>query len=103
LALSRPDQRLETITDSDEQIELQPLSDAEMDELVAGAVDGAPATLLAAIRADGGGIPLYAVETLRALADRGVLSIEGSRYVVREAFGEVSMPPTIRALVSSRL
>jgi class 3 adenylate cyclase/tetratricopeptide (TPR) repeat protein len=103
LVLSRPDRRLETITRSDEQIELQPLSDSEMDELVAGAVDGAPAKLLAAIRADGGGIPLYAVETLRALADRGVLGVADSRYVVRGALGEVSMPPTIRALVSSRL
>lgn len=45
----------------------------------------------------------YAVETLRALADRGVLAVEGSRYVVRGALGDFSVPPTIRALVSSRL
>jgi predicted ATPase len=103
LALSRPDPRLAPLADSVERIELEPLSDAEMDELVAGTVDGAPEVLLAAIRAYGGGIPLYAVETLRELADRGVLAVEDSDYVVRGALGEVSVPPTIRALVSSRL
>ena len=101
--LSRPDPRLTELSGAGERIELQPLSDAEMDELVAGTVAGAPEALLAAIRADGGGVPLYAVETLRTLADQGVLMNDGVRYVVRGTFGRVSVPPTIRALVSSRL
>ncbi|MHB8694750.1 MAG: adenylate/guanylate cyclase domain-containing protein [Solirubrobacteraceae bacterium] len=103
LALSRPDPRLDPLTRPTDQIELLPLSNAEMDELVAGAVEAAPAVLLSAIRADGGGVPLYAVETLRALADRGVLEVQGTRYVVRGSVGEASVPPTITALVSSRL
>ena len=103
LVLSRPDPRLASLTGAAEQIELGPLNAGEMDELVAGTVEGAPEVLLATIRADGGGVPLYAVETLRALADRGVLAVEGSRYVVRGAVGDFSVPPTIRALVSSRL
>jgi class 3 adenylate cyclase/predicted ATPase len=103
LVLSRPDPRLAALTGPREQIELEPLSVTEMDELVGRTVDGAPEVLLDTIRADGGGVPLYAVETLRALADRGVLAVEGSRYVVRGALGDFSVPPTIRALVSSRL
>ena len=103
LVLSRPDVRLRQLDVDAERLELEPLSEAEIDELVARTVDGAPAALLAAIRADGGGVPLYAVETLRALADSGVLSIEGGKYVMRGAVGEISIPPTIRALVSSRL
>jgi class 3 adenylate cyclase/tetratricopeptide (TPR) repeat protein len=101
--LSRPDPRLTEPSAAGERIELRPLSDAEMDELVAGTVDGAPEVLLAAIRADGGGVPLYAVETLRTLADQGVLTNDGVRYAVRGAFRHVSVPPTIRSLVSSRL
>jgi class 3 adenylate cyclase/tetratricopeptide (TPR) repeat protein len=103
VALSRPDVRLGAITHSPDEIELPALSEAETDELVTGAVTGAPETLLAAIRADGGGIPLYAVETLRALADRGVLEVEDGRYVVRGAVGDISIPPTVRALIASRL
>ena len=103
LALSRPDERVESIAAAGERIELQPLSAPEMDELVTGAVRGAPEVLLAAVRSDGGGVPLYAVETLRALADRGVLEVEDDRYVVRGELGEVAVPPTIRALVASRL
>jgi len=103
IVLSRPDARLTILDGAAARIELEPLGEAEMDELVARTVEGAPDALLAAIRADGGGVPLYAVETLRALADRGVLGIEGPKYIVREAVGELSVPPTIRALVASRL
>jgi class 3 adenylate cyclase/tetratricopeptide (TPR) repeat protein len=103
LVLSRPDPRLAGLRPATEKVELEPLTNGEMDELVAGTVEGAPDALLAAIRADGGGVPLYAVETLRALADRGTLGVEGARYVLRETLGEISVPPTIRALVSSRL
>src|SRR3984885_672935 len=91
------------LSEAAERIELEPLSEAQMDELVVGTVDGAPEVLLAAIRADGDGVPLYAVETLRALADQGILAIEGPKYVVRGAVGALSVPPTIRKLVSSRL
>jgi predicted ATPase len=103
LMLSRPDRRLQVLTPPAGDISLSPLSGNEINELVTGAVTGAPEALVTLIRSEGGGIPLYAVETLRALADRGVLAVEGSRYVVRRAFGEVALAPTVRALVSSRL
>jgi class 3 adenylate cyclase/tetratricopeptide (TPR) repeat protein len=101
--VARPDPRLEELAARGRSIQLQPLTVSEMDELVAGSVREAPETLLAAVRAEGGGIPLYAVETLRALADQGALAVQGGRYVVRGELGEMAVPPTIRALVASRL
>jgi len=103
VALGRPDVRLDQLASEGERIELKPLSEAMIDRLVSGVVRDPPESLLAAVRADGGGIPLYAVETLRALADRGVLAVEDGRYVVFGELGELTMPPTIRALVASRL
>ncbi len=103
LALTRPDPRWGTLVASADEIKLQPLTPDQMDRLVRGAVVAAPEPLLEAIRADGGGIPLFAVETLRELADRGVLAVDDGRYVVRGELGEVSVPPTINALVSARL
>ena len=39
-----------------------------------------------------GGVPLYAVETVRMLLDRGVLAQEGSRYVVAGAIEDLEVP-----------
>ena len=102
VAAGRPDSRLRVLA-ADERVELGPLTPDEIDALVSGAVLAAPEPLLAAIRADSGGVPLYAVETLRALADRGVLAVEDGHYVARSEVGEIGVPPTVRALIASRL
>ena len=44
-----------------------------MTELLAGLVPGLPGGLLAQILARAEGVPLYAVETVRMLLDRGAL------------------------------
>ena len=75
VAAGRPDPRLRGLG-ADQRVELGPLTSDEIDALVGGAVLAAPEPLLATIRADSGGVPLYAVETLRALVDRGVLAVE---------------------------
>jgi tetratricopeptide (TPR) repeat protein len=49
------------------------------------------------------GIPLYAVETLRMLQDRGALVLEGARYVVKGDVSHLEVPETLHALVASRL
>jgi predicted ATPase len=103
LAMGRPDVRLDPLAYRGERIVLTALDDAAIDELVLGLVPGAPQRLLAAVRADGGGVPLFAVETLRSLADRGTLGIEDGHYVIAEQLGELAIPPTVRALVASRL
>ena len=102
LGVSRPDSRVDPLPNTS-RIELLPLAPHEMEALLTGAVKAAPVELIAAIRAEGGGIPLYAVETLRSLADRGVLAVEDARYVVRGELGEFVVAPTIRALIAARL
>ena len=52
-------------------IYLEPLSEPAMQELLAGLVPGLPAALRDQILARAEGIPLYAVETVRMLLDRG--------------------------------
>src|SRR5207248_4248402 len=49
------------------------------------------------------GVPLYAVETVRMLLDRGLLSQEGSRYVLTGDVGELDVPETLHALAAARL
>jgi tetratricopeptide (TPR) repeat protein len=102
VAAGRPDSRLRGLV-ADQRIELGPLTTDEIDALVSGAVLAAPEPLLAAIRADAGGVPLYAVEALRALADRGVLVVEDGHYTARGEVGQMAVPPTVRALIASRL
>ena len=52
---------------------LEPLSDDAMDELLVGLVPGLPDDVRRRLRDAADGIPLYAVETVRMLRDRGVL------------------------------
>ncbi len=65
--------------------------------------DDAPPRLCERIREHAGGVPLYAIEALRALADRGALVAEERRLHVRGEVVEIEVAPTIRALVSARL
>jgi tetratricopeptide (TPR) repeat protein len=103
LAQSRPDTRVQALAAGGQMIDLMPLSAEQIGELIAGTVRDPPPDLIQAIVADGGGVPLYAVESLRSLADQGVLIPEGSRYVVRGEVRAAQVPPTIRALVAARL
>ncbi len=84
-------------------LHLDPLSDDEMDELLAGFVHGLPAEVNEKVRDRAEGVPLYAVEIVRMLVDRGVLVDEGGAYVVRGELAELEVPETLHALVASRL
>ena len=57
---------------------LEPLSEEAMRELLGGLVPGLPARLRDQVLARAEGVPLYAVETVRMLLDRGLLVEEGS-------------------------
>jgi AAA ATPase-like protein len=73
---------------------LEPLSPQAMGELLSGLVPGLPDELRSSILARAEGIPLYAVETVRMLLDRGLL--EG-RKPVRRWSGRRSGPrPCLR-------
>ena len=82
---------------------LEPLSPDAMDALLSGLVPGLPPEVRARIRDRAEGIPLYAVETVRMLLDRGTLQREGNRFIVTGAVGDLEVPETLHALIAARL
>ena len=83
---------------------LDPLSDEVMGQLLDGLVAGLPQSARARIVERAEGIPLYAIETVRGLLDKGVLAKgdDGSLHLVGE-LGELEIPPGLTALIASRL
>jgi class 3 adenylate cyclase/tetratricopeptide (TPR) repeat protein len=82
---------------------LEPLTDESMDELLGGLVPGLPEDTRARIRKHADGIPLYAVETVRMLLDRGLLERAGSEYRLTGPVETLAVPETLHALIASRL
>src|SRR5205807_678241 len=99
LVFSRQDERLDALRPLGERIDLTPLSDSDIETLVAAAVDGAPGDLMRNVRRHAAGVPLFAVESLRMLADRGVMVAEGDaqRYRLIAAIEDLDVPPSIHA------
>ncbi len=102
LALGRPE-LLRARPEWSSMIALAPLDDDSMTELLGGLVPGLPDELVARIRRRAEGVPLYAVETVRMLLDRGLLVQEGARYVVTGDVSDMAIPETLQALVASRM
>jgi class 3 adenylate cyclase/tetratricopeptide (TPR) repeat protein len=84
-------------------IYLEPLSAQAMEELLDGLVPGLPAELRARILTRAEGIPLYAVETVRMLLDRGALVQDGPVYRPAGAIESLEVPETLHALIAARL
>ncbi len=84
-------------------IRLEPLDEPAMRDLLGDLVDGLPATAADQIVARAQGMPLYAIETLRALADRGVLAETDGRLVTTGEVGELDVPASLSSLLSARL
>ncbi|HET8616815.1 MAG TPA: adenylate/guanylate cyclase domain-containing protein [Actinomycetales bacterium] len=88
-------------------IDLEPLGDDAMRVLVSGLVDGLPpeATQQLVTRAEG--VPLYAVETVRALVDRALVRVSNGRHVVSPDadldLSRIEAPASLHALVAARL
>jgi len=85
-------------------IPLDPLSGEVIGELLDGLVADLPASARARIIERAEGIPLYAIETVRSLLDKGILAKgpdEGLHLV--GALGALEIPPGLTALISSRL
>ena len=82
---------------------LEPLSAGAMEELLVGLVPGLPAPLREQILARAEGVPLYAVETVRMLLDRGLLVQEGAVYQPTGEIGSLEVPETLHALIAARL
>ena len=84
-------------------LHLDPLSEEAMIELLDGFVPGLPDELRSQILARAEGVPLYAVETIRMLLDRGLLAQEGSIYRPTGEIPSLEVPETLHGLVASRL
>jgi class 3 adenylate cyclase/tetratricopeptide (TPR) repeat protein len=84
-------------------LSLEPLSENAMSELLDGFVPGLPQDLHARILERAEGVPLYAVETVRMLLDRGLLAREGDVYRRTGPIEALEVPETLHALVAARL
>ena len=88
-------------------LHLEPLSDAAMRKLVDGLVEGLTDDYREALVARAAGIPLYAMELVRALIDRDLVVPRDGRYVVADdaalVLDDVEAPPTLVALIAARL
>jgi class 3 adenylate cyclase len=85
-------------------LHLDRLTDGDIETMVTGYVEGLPANGLARLVSRAEGVPMYAVETVRMLAARGVLEQTGQSYLVVGALGgELDIPETLHALVAARL
>jgi predicted ATPase/class 3 adenylate cyclase len=82
---------------------LEPLSPSAMEELLTGLVPGLPEAVRERILARAEGMPLYAVETVRMLLDRGLLVREGPVYRPAGEIGALEVPETLHALIAARL
>jgi class 3 adenylate cyclase/tetratricopeptide (TPR) repeat protein len=82
---------------------LEPLPPAAMQELLTGLVPGLPGELTEKILDRAQGVPLYAVETVRMLLDRGLLVQQGSVYRPTGPVEDLEVPETLQALIAARL
>ncbi|TMK16604.1 MAG: zinc-ribbon domain-containing protein [Actinobacteria bacterium] len=82
---------------------LEPLDDATMEALLRGMVPGLPEAVGREIRERSEGIPLYAVETVRMLLDRGLLRRDGDRFEPTGPIENLDVPETLHTLIQARL
>ena len=82
---------------------LEPLAAAAMERLLSGLVPGLPEEMRDKILARAEGIPLYAVETVRMLLDRGALVQDGPVYRLTGPIAALEVPETLHALIAARL
>ncbi len=85
-------------------LDLQPLDEASMRDLLGGLVPGLPEAAVRSIVARAEGIPLYAVETIRMLvADGRLVERTAGGYEPAGELGELAVPGTLHALIAARL
>ena len=82
---------------------LEPLSSGAMTELLSGLVPGLSEEIRGQILERAEGIPLYAVETVRMLLDRGALVQDGPVYRPTGPIPSLDVPETLHALIAARL
>ena len=85
-------------------LDLEPLTETAMRELLDGFVPGLSAAAVRSIVARAEGIPLYAVETIRMLvADGRLRERDAGGFEPVGELGELAVPDTLHALIAARL
>jgi class 3 adenylate cyclase/tetratricopeptide (TPR) repeat protein len=84
-------------------LHLEPLSREAMGELLDGFVRGLPAEVSEQVLDRSEGVPLYAVEIVRALVARDVLQEVNGAYEVTGDLGSFEIPDSLHSLIGSRL
>ncbi len=82
---------------------LEPLPEEAREELIDGLAPGLPADVREQIRERAEGVPLYAVETVRMLVDRGLLVRQDGAFRVAGPLESLEVPDTLHALIAARL
>jgi class 3 adenylate cyclase/tetratricopeptide (TPR) repeat protein len=82
---------------------LDPLDPASMDALVDALVPEMPPAARAKVTGQAQGIPLFAVETIRALVDRDIVRPVEGVYRLTGDVGELAVPDSLHALLAARL
>jgi class 3 adenylate cyclase/tetratricopeptide (TPR) repeat protein len=108
LALSRPElaeqqPEFARAVRNSTSLALEPLSNVEMTALLERYVPGLPAELKGQVLDRAQGVPLYAVETVRMLLDRGLLTQDGPVYRPTRQIESLEIPESLHALAAARL
>jgi tetratricopeptide (TPR) repeat protein len=74
-----------------------------MGDLLTGLAPGLPDELSERVLGRAEGVPLYAVETIRMLLDRGVLTQSEGSFTATESVDELEVPETLHGLLAARL
>ncbi|HJT38459.1 MAG TPA: adenylate/guanylate cyclase domain-containing protein [Actinomycetota bacterium] len=82
---------------------LEPLSRDVMQEMLDGLVPGLGDEVRSKILERAEGVPLYAVETVRMLLDKGLLEAQENAYRVTGPIETLEVPETLHALIAARL
>ena len=84
-------------------IQLEPLADEQMVELLLGLGPDLSAAAVRRIVDRAGGVPLYGVEVLRMLVDRGQARAHDRGFELLDTLDRLEVPDTLRSLVSARI
>ncbi len=86
-----------------ERIDLTPLSQADADAIIDQLLGGLDDRVRQRIATAAEGNPLYVEQMVSMLVETGAIRREGDRWISVAADSDVSVPPTVQALVAARL
>jgi class 3 adenylate cyclase/tetratricopeptide (TPR) repeat protein len=84
-------------------IHLESLGRSAMEQLISAVVPGLSPEVRTSILDRAQGVPLYAVETIRMLIDRGLLAPDGATYRPTGPIDSLEVPETLQTLIAARL